>query len=99
MRSLVLAITLFSIVGCSRGPEPTTTAPAAVTAPSASAVAMVSTPSSLTFHKSQQAVCPTQWTCNNFNWFTTQSACTTSAACASRTCFQDTHCTVGCLCP
>jgi hypothetical protein len=96
MRSFVLAVTLFSLVGCSRGPEPTTTAPAAVTAPSSSAVALVSTPSSLTLHNSQQAICPLRWTCDNIHWFSTQAACTSSCG---PDCYQDARCTLGCVCP
>lgn len=100
MRSLVLAVTLFSgLIGCRRGPEPTTTTPAEVTPPSSSTQALVSTPSNLTVDRSQHFFCPIQWTCDSFNWFTTQSACQTSAACASGLCERDVRCVAGCISP
>ena len=96
MKSLVLAVTLFSgLIGCSRGPEPTTTAPA----PSSSTQALVSTPSSLTLDKSQNAICLQQWTCDFSHWFSTQTACTTSTACAGQVCERDFNCNGRCVCP
>ena len=96
MKSLVLAVTLLSgLVGCSRGPEPTPTAPAA----SSSTQALVSPPSSLTLDRSQNAICPQQWTCDSFSWFSTQSACTSSTACAGQQCIRDFNCNGRCTCP
>jgi hypothetical protein len=99
MRSLVLAVTLFTLVGCSRGPEPITTAPAAMTPSPSTTQALVSTPSSFTLDKSQNAICLQQWTCDFSHWFSTQSACNTSAACAPGPCFRDFNCNGHCVCP
>ena len=100
MRSFFLAAALFAgVIGCGRGPEPTTTAPAVVTTPSSSTQALVSTPSSLKIDRSQNNICPSLWTCDDFHWFTTQTACNTSAACAPGPCFRDANCNGTCVCP
>jgi hypothetical protein len=97
MRALFLATSLFmALTGCTRAAEP-------VAPPSSSTTeqAMLkSTPLTLTPDQSQHAgVCPSQWTCDDINWFTTKAACQTSAACSTQTCFRDSHCTAGCICP
>jgi hypothetical protein len=98
MRALVLAVTLFSgLVGCSRGPEPITTAPTAVTTTSQDVQALVSTPSSPSFDKGQNAICPYLWTCDEVHWFSTSGACAASS-CGSN-CFQDYRCNGTCVCP
>jgi hypothetical protein len=41
--------------------------------------------------------CPIQWTCNHASWFTSNSACSTSSACAGQTCFLEEHDTGHCI--
>jgi hypothetical protein len=97
MRSLVLAVTLFSgPVGCSRGPDLTTDP--TLTAPSSSTQALLSTPSSLTLDKSQNVgICPYQWTCDGIHYFKAQPDCT--SFCAPRLCQQEFNCHGRCVCP
>jgi hypothetical protein len=70
-----------------------------VTTPSSGAQALVFTPSSLTLDKSQNATGPLPWTCDFVHWFSTQSACTASAACAPGPCERDFNYNGHCVCP
>jgi hypothetical protein len=94
MRAIILAATLLAgIAGCTRSSEPATPAP------QSTMEAVQQTPSKLLPEQTQRGLCPSAFTCDDINWFSTKAACQASAACSGGDCFRDTRCGGNCICP